>query len=79
MKLAIPDPRPIEVSPQSFQQRVAFPGITRAARELNISRGHLFACLTGERKSRRTIRRWTAWLEKNPAYAALQRQTPPAA
>ena len=73
MKGTIPDPNPETVFPQSLQARVTFPGITKAARDLQISRAHLFAVLNGERASRRTIRRWGSWLEKNPDYAALQR------
>jgi hypothetical protein len=73
MNHSIPDPSPDPISPQSLQSRVAFPGITKAARELELSRAHLFAVLVGERKSRRTLRRWNAWLEKNPEYSALQR------
>jgi hypothetical protein len=72
MSQAIPDPNP-PVMPQSLQKRTAFPGITKAARDLEISRAHLFACLIGERKSGRTLRRWDAWLKLNPNYAALQR------
>jgi hypothetical protein len=76
MNQAIPDPSPDAVFPQSLQKRVAFPGITKAARDLSISRAHLFAVLTGERSSRRTLRRWNAWLEKNPDYAGMQRRNP---
>jgi hypothetical protein len=72
MNKTIPDPSP-EIFPQSLQKRVAFPGITKAARDLEISRAHLFAVLIGERKSGRTLRRWGAWLKLNPDYAALQR------
>lgn len=72
MNETIPDPNP-PVMPQSLQKRTAYPGITKAARELEISRAHLFAVLEGERKSGRTLRRWDAWLKLNPDYAALQR------
>ena len=59
--------------PQSLQKRTVFPGITKAARDLQISRAHLSAVLVGERQSGRTLRRWDAWLKLNPDYAALQR------
>ncbi len=72
MNETIPDPNP-PVMPQSLQKRTVFPGITKAARDLQISRAHLSACLMGERKSGRTLRRWDAWLKLNPDYAALQR------
>jgi hypothetical protein len=78
MNDTIPDPNP-PVMPQSLQERTAFPGITKAARDLEISRAHLFAVLSGERKSARTLRRWAAWLELNPDYAAIQRRSPNAA
>lgn len=73
MKNTIPDPNPEPVTPQSIQKRTTFPGITKAARDLEISRAHLFAVLAGTRKSGRTLRRWDAWLKLNPDYAALQR------
>jgi hypothetical protein len=69
----IPDPKPETIFPQSLQARVTFPGITKAARDLQLSRAHLHAVLSGERRSRRTIRRWGAWLAQNPDYAQLQR------
>ena len=72
MNETIPDPNP-PVMPQSLQKRTVFPGITKAARDLEISRAHLSAVLVGERKSGRTLRRWDAWLKLNPDYAALQR------
>jgi len=77
MNKTIPDPNP-PVMPQSLQSRTLFPGITKAARDLEISRAHLFAVLVGERRSGRTLRRWDAWLKLNPDYASLQRKTPEA-
>lgn len=76
MKHAIPDPSPETVTSQSLRSNVAFPGITKAARDLEISRAHLFAVLNGHRQSGRTIRRWNAWLKLNPDYAELQRNEP---
>ena len=73
MNETIPDPNP-PVTPQSLQERTVFPGITKAARDLKISRAHLFAVLVGARESGRTQRRWNAWLKLNPDYAALQRK-----
>lgn len=75
MNETIPDPNP-SVMPQSLLKRAKFPGITKAARDLQISRGHLSAVLAGERKSGRTLRRWGAWLMLNPQYAALQKNPP---
>ena len=72
MNETIPDPKP-PITPQSVQARTVFPGITKAARDLQISRAHLYAVLVGERKSGRTLRRWGAWLKLNPDYAGLQR------
>lgn len=76
MKHKIPDPNPDPVFPQSRRGNVAFPGITKAASDLEISRGHLSAVLYGERPSRRTLRRWGAWLKLNPEYARLQTRQP---
>ena len=73
MNETIPDPNPEPIFPQSLQARVTFPGITKAARDLQLSRAHLFAVISGERRSGRTMRRWSAWLEKNPDYAKIQR------
>ena len=75
MNETIPDPNP-PVMPQSLQKRTAYPGITKAASDLEISRSHLFEVLEGKRTSGRTLRRWAAWLKLNPEYAALQRIQP---
>jgi hypothetical protein len=76
MNHTIPDPSPETVTSQSLRSNVAFPGITKAARDLEISRAHLWACLNGQRTSGRTLRRWNAWLNLNPEYAELQRNEP---
>ena len=40
--------------------RVRFPGITRDAKRLNVSRIHLYLVLTGQRTSHRLLRRYQA-------------------
>jgi hypothetical protein len=68
-----PDPDPSPVPVQSLQKRVSFPGITQAARDLNVSRIHLWNVLVGRRISHRLSRRWKAWLEAHPEFARLQK------
>lgn len=49
-----------------------YPGITRAATDLGVSRIHLWKVLTGERESKPLMARWHAWLAKHPESARLQ-------
>lgn len=52
----------VATAEQKRQSRpVQFPGITRAARELRVSRTHLWSVLTGARVSASLKRRWEAW------------------
>lgn len=60
------------VPPQSLMARVSFPGITKASRDLRVSRGHLWAVLSGERTSHSLTAKWKTWLSKNPEFARLQ-------
>jgi hypothetical protein len=57
---------------QSKGPLVRFPGSSTAATELGVSRGHLHRVLTGERKSPNLIKRWNAWLKRNPQFASIQ-------
>ena len=60
-----------KVPHQSGGANVRFPGLTLAAKELGIHRGHLHRVLIGERKSPSLSARWNAWLMSNPQFAAL--------
>jgi len=54
---------------RSYQRR---PGLLQAARDLNVSYGHLRMCVIGVRQSNSLMRRLDAWTKANP-------QTPEAA
>jgi hypothetical protein len=54
---------------QSLKAR--FPGITHAAAELGVTRAHLWAVLSGQRKSPPLMARWNAWLKRHPEFARL--------
>jgi hypothetical protein len=55
---------------QSLKAR--FPGITVAARELGVTRAHLWAVLSGHRDSKPLLARWKEWLAAHPEFARLQ-------
>lgn len=63
-------PTALRVPPQSHAAR--YPGITLAARELGVTRGHLWQVLTGNRASPPLIVRWRAWLVSHPDFSAMQ-------
>ena len=77
LKTSTPDP-PCKmktnhpVPPQSRRVNVRHPGITRAAVELGVHRGHLHRVLIHERKSKSLLTRWHAWLRANPEYARIK-------
>jgi len=57
---------------QSKGPLVRFPGSSTAAADLGVSRGHLHRVLTGERVSPSLMKRWNAWLKRNPHFASIQ-------
>lgn len=62
---------PPAIPHQSRRAGVLHPGITRAAIELGVHRGHLHRVLTGERKSKTLLTRWHAWLKLNPEISRI--------
>lgn len=60
---------------QSKGSKTRFPGATRAAADLGVSRAHLHRVLTGERQSAGLLSRWHAWLKRNPEFARLNKKT----
>jgi hypothetical protein len=64
-------PTPTTLIPhQSLKAR--FPGSSLAARELGVTRGHLWQVLSGRRASLPLLTRWQAWLALHPEFARLQ-------
>lgn len=49
-----------------------YPGVTIAARDLGVTRYHLWAVISGRRKSAPLLKRWHQWLNKHPEFKALQ-------
>lgn len=68
---------PITIPHQSRRPGTIFPGITRAALELGVHRGHLHRVLTGERKSKTLLTRWHGWLLRNPQFSKPQPKAKP--
>jgi hypothetical protein len=59
-----------EVPHQSRHAR--FPGSATAARDLGVSRNHLWQVISGRRVSAPLLKRWKAWLKAHPEFARLQ-------
>lgn len=57
---------------QSTGINTRFPGSSRAAKDLGVSRGHLHRVLTGDRESASLTSRWRDWLKSHPQFAKLQ-------
>jgi len=49
-----------------------YPGVTIAARDLGVSRYHLWAVISGRRESKPMLKRWNQWLKENPQFQAAQ-------
>jgi hypothetical protein len=52
-----------------------YPGLTIAAAELGVHRGHLHRVIRGERHSQRLLGRWNQWLADHPEFARLQKNS----
>lgn len=50
---------------QANKRRIRFPGITQAARDLGVTRTHLYYVLTGDRKSPTLLKQWRRWRADN--------------
>lgn len=53
------------------------PGITIAAKNLGVTRTHLWAVLNGRRESKPLVKRWNAWLQANPKFLKANREKNP--